>query len=89
MNEEVRIPRMRTASGIVRELKILDPGSEISEYWVRGIIKSGAVPVVHAGCKCLINLDDVLELLRQGTNQAEPAPCTVGGIRQVDIRHPM
>ena len=79
--EQAIIPRMRTASGIIRELKILDPGSEISEHWVRGIIKTGTVPVVRAGCKCLVNLDDVLELLKQGTSRQEPKPDTVGGIR--------
>ena len=86
--EQATIPRMRTAPGIVRELKILDPGSEISEHWVRGIIKSGTVPVVRAGCKCLINLDDVLELLRQGTNGQKPKPNSVGGIRRINEKHP-
>lgn len=79
-----RIPRMRTAAKIVAEIRALDPGSEVTEYWVRQIIKSGEVPVVWAGCKALVNLDDVLALLALGTSPQGPAPCTAGGIRRVD-----
>ena len=63
-----RIPRMRTAAKIVAEIRSLDHGSEVTEYWVRQIIKSGEVPVVWAGCKALVNLDDVLALLALGTS---------------------
>jgi len=78
------IPRMRTAGKIVAEIKALDPDSEITEYWVRQLIKSGNIPVVRAGVKALVNLDDVLELLKQGTSRQEPKPDTVGGIRRID-----
>ena len=44
------------------------------------------VPVVWAGNKALINLDDVLSLLRLGTNRLEPMPCVVGGIRRIDAK---
>lgn len=86
MNEAVdrRIPRMRTAAKIVAELRALDPETDVSEYWVRQRIKSGDVPVVWAGNKALVNLDDVLELLHMGTCKQEPEPCTVGGIRRID-----
>lgn len=89
MNTEERVPRMRTAPKIVAEIKALDPGSEVTEHYIRQLVRAGTVPVVWAGTKALINLDDVLELLRLGTNRAEPAPCTVGGIRQVSVRRPM
>lgn len=46
------------------------------------------MPVVWAGNKALIDLDDVLELLRLGTSRAEPAPSTVGGIRQISVKRP-
>ena len=51
-------------------------------------MKDGKVPVVWAGSKALINLDDVLTLLRMGTNRAEPAPCVLGGIRRIDAKRP-
>lgn len=87
--EQVAIPRMRTAPKIVAEIKALDPGSEVTEHYVRQLVKAGTVPVVWAGNKALINLDDVLTLLRLGTNRTELAPCTAGGIRQVSVRRPM
>jgi len=80
------IPRMRTAGKIVAEIKALDPDSEITEYWVRQLIKSGNIPVVRAGVKALVNLDDVLELLYAGITLAEPEPCAVGGIRRIDAK---
>ena len=86
MNESQPIPRMRTAPKIVAEIKALDPGTEVSEHYVRQLIKDGAVPVVWAGNKALVNLDDVLSLLRLGTIRAEPEPCTVGGIRRIDAK---
>ncbi len=79
-----RIPRMRPAAKIVAEIKALDPSSEVTEYWVRKLIKSGKVPVVWAGCKALVNLDDVLELLTLGTSPQEPESCIVNGIRRID-----
>lgn len=78
------IPRMRTVSRIVAEIKALDPSTEVSEYFIRQLIKAGTVPVVWAGNKALINLDDVLEILRTGTTVAQASPPTVGGIRRVD-----
>lgn len=78
------IPRMRTAAKVVSEIKALDPDSEITEYWVRQLIKSGTIPVVRAGCKALVNLDDVVELLSAGVTLMKPEPCTAGGIRRID-----
>lgn len=77
------IPRMRTASKIVAEIRALDPATEVTEYWVRQLIQNKAVPIVWAGNKALINLDDVLDLLRSGTEQKAPEPDTVGGIRRI------
>ena len=81
-----QIPRMRTAPKIVAEIKALDPETEITEYYVRQLVKAGAVPVVWAGNKALINLNDVLDLLRMGTPQPQAVPQTVGGIRRIDAK---
>ena len=81
-----QIPRMRTAPKIVAEIKALDPETEITEYYVRQLVKAGAVPVVWAGNKALINLNDVLDLLRVGTPQPQAVPQTVGGIRRIDAK---
>ena len=84
--EQGTIPRMRTAPKIVAEIKALDPGSEVTEHYIRQLVKAGTVPVVWAGNKALINLDDVLSLLRLGTNRLEAMPCVVGGIRRIDAK---
>lgn len=81
---EFRIPRMRTAPKIVAEIKALDPGTEVTEYYVRQLVRTGAVPVVRAGNKALINLNDVLDLLRAGAPPPQAAVPTVGGIRRID-----
>lgn len=79
-----RIPRMRTAAKIVEELKILDPDTEITEFHIRKLAKDGAIPVVWAGRKALINLDDILELMRLGTARPTEKECsTRGGIRRI------
>ena len=85
MDCDKRIPRMRTAPKIVAELKALDPDTDVTEYYVRQLVKKGAVRVVWAGNKALINLDDILELLHMGTTPPpqEEAP-TVNGIRRID-----
>ena len=77
------VPRMRTIPKIIAEIKALDPETEVTEHWVRQLAKTGAVPVVWAGCKALINLDDVLALLCTGTEKRTPEPDTVGGIRRI------
>lgn len=90
MDAQVRtsIPRMRTTAKIVAEIKAIDPGTEVTEYCIRQLVKAGAVPVVWAGNKALINLDDVISLLYQGTDRAEPEPCPAGGIRRVEVNEP-
>lgn len=78
---------MRTAPKIVAEIKALDPGSEVTEHYVRQLARDGKVPVVWAGNKALINLDDVLALMRMGTARpVEDAVPTGGGIRRIDPR---
>lgn len=88
INNTERIPRMRTAAKIVAELKAMDPNSEVSEHYIRQLVKKGVVPVTWAGSKALINLDDVLALLRGGTIRDREERVSVGGIRRVDAKNP-
>lgn len=90
--ERKPIPRMRTAAKIVAEIKALDPDTSVTEYCIRQLVKDGAVPVVWAGNKALINLDDVLEIMQIGTArpeaepEPEPCPSTIGGIRRINVK---
>ena len=86
--EQNVIPRMRTAPKIVAEIKALDPQTEVTEYYVRQLVKAGAVPVVWAGNKALINLNDVLDLLRVGAAPPQAEAPTVGGIRRIGAKRP-
>ena len=83
--EAARVPRMRTAQKIVAEIKALDPDSEVTEYFVRQLVKDGTVKPTWAGNKALINLDDVLDLLRIGTARPQVSPSVIEGIRRVDV----
>ena len=57
------LPRMRNAEGVMRELKAADPDTRISAYFIRRLIKSGAVPVVKIGRMELVNVDLVFDYL--------------------------
>ena len=63
------LPRMRTAEGVLKELKDQDPGTKITLNFIRGLIKSGEIPVVQAGYHKLVNMDLVFDYLaHQGTS---------------------
>ena len=81
-----RIPRMRTAAKIVAEIKTLDPDTEVTEFYIRQLAKEGTIPVVWAGRKALINLDDVLDLMRLGTVRPKAEAPAVGGIRRINVK---
>lgn len=78
------IPRMRTAANIVAEIRALDPNTEVTEFYIRQLIKRGGVPVVRAGRKMLINLDDVLALLRIGDTPPKADTAPTPGIRRIN-----
>lgn len=60
------MPRMRTAEKVLDIIKETDPGTEVTLYHLRRIIRTEAVPVVTCGRKRLVNVDDVLALLAGG-----------------------
>lgn len=77
------MPRMRTAAGILTELKNMDPNTQVSQWFIRQLICSGTIPVLTIGRKKLVNLDAVLEALTRG---GEPQNNTeIGKIREVKI----
>lgn len=64
------LPRMRTAEGVMAEIKAQDPQTGISLNFIRGLIRSGEIPVVSAGKRKLVNVDTVLDYLAtQATRQ--------------------
>ena len=74
------IPRMRTATGVVDELRAVDPNTAVSVHLVRQLINSGAVPSVPSGNRKLVSVDAVCEYLASG----QPIPQeNTNGIRRV------
>lgn len=62
------LPRMRNAEGVMAELKAQDPETRITLNFIRGLIRSGEIPVVQAGVQKLVNVDLVFDYLaNQGT----------------------
>lgn len=57
MTKENTIPRMRTVSKAVSELKKLDPDTDFTERALRRMIAKKEIPTVLIGNKNLINLD--------------------------------
>ena len=66
MTEVKPIPRMRTAAGIMDIIRAADPETEVTEYHIRRVIKSGAVHVAKSGRKQLADADAVIRLLATG-----------------------
>lgn len=54
---------MRDAKGVLEEIRKIDPETPITIHFVRGLFKSGEVPVVCAGNRQFVNLDTVLDFL--------------------------
>ena len=69
---DMSIPRMRTAEKVLAEIKAVDPDSEVTLYYIRAMIKAGAVPVVSCGRKKLVNVDAVMDLLASGYELPKP-----------------
>lgn len=84
--EEKTIPRMRTAAKIIAEIRTMDPDTDMTEYHIRQLVKDGTLKIVWAGRKALINLDDVLELMRMGTERPKETVPESGGIRRIETR---
>jgi hypothetical protein len=76
------MPRMRTAEGVLDEIKRADPESEITLHYIRTLIRAEAVPVVCCGRKKLVNVDAIMGLLDAGY-VLPSAPQEVGVIRRV------
>lgn len=60
------MPRMRLIKDAFEQLKKEDPGTDITIYALRTIVKSGVVPTVRLGRKLLINYDSLLDYLSFG-----------------------
>ena len=58
-----KIARMKTVGNCHAEIKALDPKSDISEFFIRGLCLSGLVKHFKSGTKIYVNYDDLLRYL--------------------------
>lgn len=77
------IPRMRVATGVLKELRALDPGTQVTLHYIRQIIKQKKVPVTEVGNKKLVDVDKVIAFLAEGGTTETPP--TTGEIRRVKV----
>ena len=79
------IPRMRTVREAAQELKVMDPHTAMTSYHIRRLCIDGVIPVVKAGKKNLLDLDTLLEYMRNPTaDKFNPrSAATLNGIRRV------
>ena len=63
------LPRMRTIGEAAAMLKAMDPDTAVTEYYIRQLVLTGALPHVCAGCKRMINFDRLLDYLREAQGE--------------------
>lgn len=78
------LPRMRTAAGVLQVIRQEDPGTEVTLYFIRCIIKSGILPVTEIGRKKLVDADKVIQYIRDGNGLPDKPEEPVYGIRRVE-----
>lgn len=72
--------RMRFPQQALEELKMDDPGTQVTLHYIRTIARQGLVPYVQIGRRRLLNYDALLEYLAHPTQEA---PETVQGICRI------
>ena len=64
------IPRMRTITEALAEIKMADAGSAVTANCVRTLCKNGQVRCIYTGSKTLLDLDDLFAVIN-GTVRRE------------------
>lgn len=81
------MPRMRTAAKAHELILEQDPESEITLHYIRQLIVTGAIPVVHVGRKKLVDVDQLLAYLAAGNEAPTTTAPAVGygKLRRIDL----
>lgn len=85
IENQARIPRMRTIQEAAQELRQLDPHTAMSPYHIRRLCLDGVIPTVKAGKKYLLNLDTLIDYMVNPTaDKFQPRQtAAVNGIRRI------
>lgn len=85
------VSRMRTIAATVKYFKDNDPDTVVGEYLLRKMIKTGELPVVMAGNKALLNLDNLIayfngtSIPKEQQEDREELPFEYGKLRRVEL----
>ncbi len=66
-NNDPRIARLRTVSEAAAELRALDPHTAMTPYHIRRLCLDGVLPTVKAGKKILLDLNMLIEYMKNPT----------------------
>lgn len=75
-----QLRRMRTAPGVLEALRAEDPETGVTLHFIKYLIHTELIPVVHVGRKKLVAVEDVQAYLADPV-RPDPEP----GIRRVAI----
>ena len=76
------MPRLRTIQEAYAFLKEQDPGTSITQHFLRCAAVRGTIPTIKAGKKYLIDIDALQENLSGKVVLQDEAP-QIGGIRSI------
>ncbi len=75
------IPKIRTISEAVDEIKRLDPETAITARFIKEGIADGKIPIIRVGNKVLVNMTNIFTYLE---GEAVYETATVNNIRRIN-----
>ena len=80
------MPRMRTSVKLYELVREQDPDSEVTLHYIRQLIATEAIPVLHVGRKKLVDADQFLEYLAAGNRPSTTVSSPgYGQIRKINL----
>ena len=62
-NNTITIPKIRTISEAIEEIKRLDPETAITARFIKEGIADGKIPIIRVGNKVLVNMASIFAFL--------------------------
>lgn len=81
-NNTTTIPKIRTISEAIEEIKRLDPETAITARFIKEGIADGKIPIIRVGNKVLVNMANIFTFL-EGEAVYETVT-TVNSIRRIN-----
>lgn len=75
--------RMRTVGKAIQYLKSKDPDCAVSEWWIRKLLKENKIKYHRAGNKYLINIDYLIEYLKNPPLEEKEPIIECGKLRKL------